>query len=265
MIKSLIPRYVAWYIIFLSFIEKNILLHPVELLSKYIKMSKKKPQIHETGFETVEHALTRTEQYIEENKKSLTIIALAIMVVVGGYLLYNRLILAPKESEALSQIYRAELYFEQDSFLLALEGDGDALGFIDIIDEYSITNTANLAHYYAGISYLRLGEYENAIEYLKQFDSNDKIVSVLALGALGDAYTELNDYEEAVSFFEKAANKNKNNLTSPIYLKKAGLTYEALDNYKKAIASYEKIKREFPSSLEARDIDKYIEAAKIKL
>lgn len=196
-------------IIFLSFIEKNILLHPVKRLHNLIKMSKKKQEVHETGFEGVEHALTRTEQYIEENKKSLSIIVAAIILLVGGYLLYTKVILSPKEGEAQSQIFRAEQYFEQDSFLLALEGDGDALGLIDIIDEYGITNTANLAEYYAGISYLRLGEFENAIEHLKKFDSNDKLISVVALGSIGDAYVELGDYDEAVGFFEKAANKKQ--------------------------------------------------------
>lgn len=227
-------------------------------------MSKKKSEAHETGFESVEMALSRTEQYIEENKKSLSIIVGVIVLVVGGYLLYNKLILQPKEVEARSQIFRAEQYFEKDSFLLALEGDGDALGLIDIIDEYGITNTANLAYYYAGISYLRIGEYENAIEHLKKFDSNDKLVSVVALGAIGDAYVELDDYAEAVSFFEKASNKNPNDFTSAIYLKKAGLTYEAMENYKKALDCYEKIKLDYPNSDEARDIDKFIEAVKMK-
>lgn len=228
-------------------------------------MSKKKVEHKDSGFETVEHALSKTEQYIEENKKSLTIIVAAIIVVVGGYLLYHKLFLQPRENDAQSEIYRAEQYFEKDSLLLALEGDGDALGFIDIIDEYSMTKTANLAEYYAGICYLRLGEYENAIEHLKQFDSNDKLVSVIALGAIGDAYVELDEYEEAISFYEKAADKNKNDFTSAIYLKKAGLVYEVLEDYKKAVASYEKIKKQYPESDEARDIDKYIAAAQMKI
>jgi tetratricopeptide (TPR) repeat protein len=228
-------------------------------------MSAKKTEKHDPGFEAVENALTKSEQYIEENKKSLSIIVGAIILVVGGYLLYTRVILAPKENEAQTQIYRAEQYFEQDSFRLALNGDGDALGFIDIIDDYGMTNTANLAHYYAGICFLRLGEFEKAIEHLKKFDSNDKLISVIALGALGDSYVELGDINKAVSFFEKAGNKNKNGLTSPIYLKKAGLAYEALKNYKKAVFAYEKIKRLYPDSDEAKDIDKYIQAAKMKI
>lgn len=228
-------------------------------------MSTNNSNSKDPGFEAVEHALSRSERYIEDNKKSLSIIIAAIIVVVGGYLLYTKVILAPKEKEAQSQIFRAEQYFEQDSFLLAIEGDGDAYGFIDVIDEYGLTNTANLAHYYAGISYLRLGQYEDAIEHLKKFDSNDKLVSVVALGAIGDAYVELNDADEAVSFFEKAANKSKNDFTSAVYLKKAGLAYESLANYKKALTAYEKIKRLYPESDEAKDIDKYIMVVKMKI
>lgn len=228
-------------------------------------MSKKKVDHQESGFETVEHALTRTEQYVEENKKSLSIIVAVIIIVVGGYMAYNRLILTPKELDAQSQSFRAEQYFERDSFLLALEGDGDALGFLDIIDEYSMTNTANLANYYAGISYLRLGEYEDAIEYLKKFDSNDKLISVVALGALGDANVELGEYDEAVSFYVKASAKNKNSFTSALYLKKLGLCYEALEEYKKAIDAYKQIQTLYPKSDEATDIDKYIQAASMKM
>ena len=240
-------------------------MHPVELLYKQTKMSKNKQQVPESGFENVEQALSRTEHYIEENRKSLSIILAVIVLVVGGYMMYNRLLLEPKEGEAQSQIYRAEQYFEQDSFLLALEGDGDALGLIEIIDEYGITSTANLAQYYAGISYLRLGEFENAIEHLKQFDSDDKLITVIALGALGDAYVELDDYEEAISFYEKASSKNENDLTSAIYLKKAGLACEAIENYKKALVAYEEIKSSYPNSEEARDIDKFIQAVKMKI
>jgi tetratricopeptide (TPR) repeat protein len=229
-------------------------------------MSKKQnTPIESTGLETVEHALSRSEQYIEENKKSLTIILVAIIIVVGGYMGYKRLYIGPKEIEAQSQVFRAEQYFAKDSFQIALEGDGNALGFKDIIDEYGLTETANLSQYYAGICYLRLGKFENAIEHLKKFDSGDKLVSVIAIGAIGDAYVELGDLKKAVNFYEKAANKNKNPLTSAIYLKKAGLVYEKLGDYQKACESYKKIKKNYPNSDEAKDIDKFVQAATMKM
>lgn len=228
-------------------------------------MSKKKNKRHESGIENVEEALTRTEQYIEENKKSLTIIVTVIVAVVGVYLAYKKFYLAPKELEAQSQIYRAQQYFAKDSFNLALHGDGNALGFLDIIDDYGVTKTANLSQYYAGICYLRMGKYKDAIEHLKKFDSKDKLLSVISIGAIGDAYSELGNMDKAASFYEKAATKNKNKFTSPIYLKKAGLIYETQKDYKKALNAYESIKREYPNSDAGREIDKYIEEVKLKI
>jgi tetratricopeptide (TPR) repeat protein len=179
-------------------------------------MAKKKKNSVEEPIEGVENLLSKTENYIEENQKSLTIIVTAIVVVVLGYLGYTNLYVAPLEDEARSQIYMAERYFERDSFYLALYGDGNYPGFIDIIEDYSVTQTANLARYYAGISYLRVGEYENAVDYLTRFDSRDQLVSPVALGAIGDAYVELGELDKAASFYNKAARRRANEFTSPI-------------------------------------------------
>lgn len=228
-------------------------------------MSKNNKAQNHDGFESVEEALTRTERYIEQNRKSLTIIILVILLIVGGYLSYKRFILEPKEKEAQSEMYMAERYFEMDSFNLALEGDGQYLGLVEIVDKYAATKSANLACYYAGISYLHLGEFEDAINYLEDFDASDRLVSVVALGAIGDAYIELDNLKKGISFYEKAASLNENELTSPIYLMKAGLNYELLGENKKALKAYETIKKKFPMSTEARDIEKYLTAVKMKL
>ncbi len=227
-------------------------------------MAKKKTTI-DHGFENVENVLTRTERYIEENQKSLTIIVIAIAVIIAGYLGYKKLYLGPTEIEAQSEMYVAEKYFEADSFRLALEGDGSYLGFIDIIDEYGITKCANLAKYYAGICYFKLGEYEEAIESLKKFDSDDIFAASVALGAIGDAYIELGELEEGLEFYLKAAARKKNDFTSAVFLKKAGLVYEELGEYKKALELYEKIETQFPKSEESRDIEKYITGVKLKI
>lgn len=225
----------------------------------------KKIEENPTGFQTVENALSRTEQYIEENQKSLTIIILAIIVVVGGYLGYKRFYLEPANKEAQASMFVAENYFEQDSFQLALDGDGANFGFIDVIDEYSITKTANLAHYYAGICYMRTGQFEEAIDHLEKFDAEDIMVASVALGAIGDCYLELDDKEKAVSFYLKAGERKKNEFTSPIYLKKAGLVLEDLQQYDKAMKAYQDIKKNFPESEEGKSIDKYITALEVKM
>ena len=228
-------------------------------------MAKNKKDAPETGFESVENALSRTEQYIEENQKSLTVIVVAIAVIVAVYLGYKKFYLAPKEKEAQAEMYVAEKYFETDSFRLALEGDGSYLGFLDIIDEYGVTKSANLSEYYAGVCYLRLGQYEEAIEYLKKFDANDVMIATLALGDIGDAYVELDELKEGLAFYLKAAERKKNDFTSPYFLKKAGGIYEELGDYDKAVEVYEKIEKEYPKSDEANDIGKYIAAAKTKM
>ncbi len=228
-------------------------------------MAKKKVDVTEQGIEGVEHALSRTEKYIEENQKSLTIIVLAITIIVVGFTLYKRYIVGPKEVEAQSQMYAAEDYFEADSFNLALYGDGNNMGFIEIIDEYGITKSANLSNYYAGISFLHLGEYEDAVDYLKDFDSKDEMVSSVATGAIGDAFLELGKEKDALSMYLKAAKQRKNDFTSPIYYMKAGQLYEDRNENKKALGVYETIKKDFPESSEAQDIDKLISNVKMKI
>lgn len=206
----------------------------------------------------VQEVYSKSEQFIENNKKRLSIIVLAVIVIVGGYLGYKKLIIAPMEIEAQSQMFMAEKYFEQDSLQKAINGDGLNYGFIDIIDEYSGTKSANLAHYYLGICYRNTGDYEGAIDELKSFSSDDVMISAVAMGAIGDCYMELNDVENAISYYEKAAQHNENNLTSPIYLFKAGLAYEDNMDFTSAEAKYKMIKDNYPDSREAQTIEKYI-------
>jgi len=159
-------------------------------------------------------------------------------------------------------MYMAEMYFEQDSLNRALLGDGNELGFLDIIDDYGMTKSANLAHYYAGICYLNLGEYKEAIDYLEGFDARGQILGPMAIGAIGDAYMELGESEKAANCYVNAADENSNDFTSPTFLFKAGWTYEIMGDYKKALKVYETIKKDYPKSYEAREIDKFIAKAK---
>jgi tetratricopeptide (TPR) repeat protein len=210
----------------------------------------------------VQEAYSKTEQYIDENKKSLTIIVGAIIALAGIFVAWKYWYVAGQEKDAQKELFVAESYFDKDSLNKAIDGDGQAIGFTGIVDQYGVTPSGNLAEYYLGIGYLKKGEFEKAIEHLKEFDSNDQIVAPVATGAIGDCYIELNKTEEGISFYLKAAEQSKNKFTSPIYLKKAGLAYESLNNYKDAIKVYERIKTDFDKSTEARDIDKFIARAK---
>ena len=129
-------------------------------------------------FQHTEQTLSKTAQYIEDNQKSLMVIVGAIIIIIGIYLSFSNFYLAPLEKEAHSDMYMAEIYFEKDSFSLALNGDGQFLGFLDIADEYSLTKAGNLANYYAGLCYLHTAQYEDAIEYLSDFSSKDIILDI---------------------------------------------------------------------------------------
>lgn len=208
---------------------------------------------------------TKAEKFINENKKSLSIIIGSVLVLGLLYFSYQKFILGPREVESAEQMYVAERYFETDSLDKAINGDGNFMGFAGIIDEYSGTKSANLANYYLGICYLKKGNYDLAIEYLESFNSNDELVSPIATGAIGDAYTELGDLDKAADFYSKACRKHKNNFTTPIFLMKLGLTYENLNKPEKALETYKTIKTEYTESTEAREIDKYIARVEAKI
>jgi len=210
----------------------------------------------------VEQAFTKTELYIEQNKKSLMIIAFVVIGLVGGYFAYKYWYVAGEETKARTDMFKAEDYFGKDSINKAMNGDGVALGFTQIVDEYSITPSGNLAEYYLGICYLKKGQYEDAIEHLKEFDGSDQIVGPQATGAIGDANMELGKTDEAITFYLKAAEQNTNNFTSPMFLKKAALANEDKGNYADAVKLYERIKNEFAETSDGKDIEKYISRAK---
>jgi len=212
----------------------------------------------------IEVALTKSEQFIEDNQKTLSFIAIGIIVIISLYMSFQKFYIEPKEEDAKSSMFVAEQYFQKDSFNLALNGDGNYFGFLDIIDSYKMTKASNLSKYYAGICYLQLGDYEDAISYLSKFSSKDIIISAIANGAIGDAYSELKDYNKAISYYEKAT-KTPNNFSTPIYLNKAAQLYEEIGNYKKALSLYEIIKKEYSKSQEGRNIEKYIARVKMEL
>jgi len=220
----------------------------------------KKPQVD--NLIEVESALTKTEQFLENNQKLIGIIIGAIVVVSVGYLSLNKFYLEPRSKDAQDQMFNAQNYFEKDSFNLALNGDGTNPGFLDIIDDFGSTDAGNLAKYYAGVSYLQMGQFDNAITYLKKFSTNDLLLGPVAIGAQGDAQLELGKTEKAIDLYTEAYKMNDNELTTPIYMLKAGELLESSNKKDEALKLYETIKQKFPESNEGRSIDKYIARAK---
>lgn len=195
----------------------------------------------------------------EKNQKILFGVLAGLILIVGGYFLYQNFIVKPKQDNAVAQMYKAQEQFERDSFKLALtEPGGGYPGFLDIIDQFGGTKAGNLANYYAGISYLNLGQFAAAADYLNSYKPDGKITAAMKFGAMGDAYSELNEMDKALSFYKKAVSHSSNDIVTAYSLKKLGMFYESQGNKAEAKEMYARIKKEFPKTPFATDIDKYL-------
>ncbi|MBO7563127.1 MAG: tetratricopeptide repeat protein [Bacteroidales bacterium] len=204
----------------------------------------------------VAEALSKTEVFFEKNKKTIGYVAGGIIVVAALIYAWYSLIYQPKQREAVDQLFVAERYFRLDSFNLALNGDGNSLGFAQVIDKYG-KKAGEAVFFDAGICCLRLGDYDKAIDYLKKYSTKDNIMKARAKAAIGDALVNKGDIAASVPYFEEAASIS-NNIFSAGYLQKAGICYEELGQLDKALAAYNKIKNEFPNSPEGMEVQKFI-------
>ncbi len=218
-------------------------------------MATKSKKTQESGNELLESSeaiaeqVIKGEQFLEKNRKMVFIIGGAVAVILAAFFIFDYYKTSQNE-QALVDIFQAQYYFEQDSLDKALLGDGNNFGFLDIINEYPMSKSANLSNFYAGVIYLKKGEYELAIEYLNHFEGEDLLVTPRSYSLIGDANMELEKYDEAIKHYEKAANYKPNDYTTPIYLSKAAIAYEKSGDVESAISTYETIIKEHKDSAE---------------
>ncbi len=218
-------------------------------------------EIEETTGEEIQDRIEQIEEYVTENPKLVFGGAAAILVIVLAAIYVFAKYLPDENLKAQKAIYMAEFAFAKDSFALALNGNMAYKGFADVAGKYSMTKTGNLANYYAGICCLNLKKYDESIKYLDKFSTNDAILGALKLSATGDAYAESGKFDDAIKYYEKAANFSDNESYTPYFLFKAGLANEKAKKYAEAKKQYETIRDKYPTSEEGRDIEKYIARA----
>jgi len=214
---------------------------------------------HPAHLEEEKNPIDQLQHFWGRWGKQASYALLVIAVLVAGYFGYKSFISEPNEKKADEAMFRAEEYYRMDSARLALNGDNVNAGFLKLMSKYSGTKAANLAAFYAGSCYLKLGDYNNAVKYLKDFSTSAEQIQVRAYGLLGDAYAELNKKEEAAAQYKKAGTYyEKDDLLSPEYLFRAGYLYESMGKAQDAIAMYQLIKDKYPTSQRGYDIDKYL-------
>ena len=224
-------------------------------------------------FNTLDDSASKAEEWAVRNQKYIIMAVAAIVVAVLGYLAYKKFVAEPKASEAMNEMFKAQQYFDQavattekDSlFNLALKGGEGKYGMIEIAKNYSGTPAGNLANYYAGMAYLNLKDYKNAIKHLGEFSTDDIMLGPISQGAIGDAFVQINQPKDALSYYEKAATMNTNDYTTPMYLFKAATIALKQGDNKKALKHFTTIKEEFPTSTEATNIDAFIGKAEASL
>lgn len=221
-------------------------------------MATKSKTKEEVRQEQVETSVSKFEQFYEKYNKVIWGVIIAIVVVWLAALAYHRYIYQPKCAEAQEQAFPAEANFRNGEYELALNGDGNVLGFTEIIDSYG-TKAGKAVYMYAGVCELRLGNFENAVSYLKKYNGKEPILAARALACLGDAYVGLENYKDAVAAFKKAVAK-ADNVYAAGYLVKEGLALEKLGDKAAALKCYTTVKNDYPQSMEAYDIDRYIAA-----
>ena len=214
------------------------------------KIKNKEPEIN------VGEAIVGTEHFFTKYKKAVIYTVGAIVVLFAIVLLYKQFVLVPQQNEAINQTFVAEQYFRANDFEKALNGDGNALGFAQLINEYG-SKSGEAVYFYAGVCQLQLGNYNEAIEYLEKYKGEDPIITARAIACIGDAYVGLNDYNRAITQFLQAA-RTADNISAASYLMKAGLAYEETGDKENALKMYEEIQLKYPQSAEGFEINKYI-------
>lgn len=223
-------------------------------------------------FNTLDETASRSEQWVEKNQKIIFTGLIVVAGIILAFLAYNKYIVEPKEKEAADELAFPKKYFEQaqntsvavDSlYSLSLNGTDGKYGLVDIVDNYGGTKAGNLAKYMSGIAFLKTGDYENAIEYLSDFSSEDEMLAAIAKGNIGDAFVEIDQPEDALQYYLEAAKVKDNNFTSPLYLFRAGNIAMELGKYAEAEKYYTTIKDEYAKSEEAKNINIFVQRAQL--
>lgn len=210
--------------------------------------------------EQSEVIITKAKDFWTRNSKIILPVGLGLLLIVGGYFVYKNYFKDPKEVKAAEAMFRAEQYFRNDSLKLALNGDGQNIGFLQVISRFSGTDAANLAHYYAGVIYIKLDDNQNAVTHLKKFSSDAKQVQQRAYKLLGDAYGDLGNYKEAMDYYEKAAHyfESDRRSSAEALFSAAYLADKMLKDQKRAIELYKELKEKYPQEQQGIEADKYL-------
>ena len=210
--------------------------------------------------------ISKSEQFIENNKKVIIGVAVAIVVVVIAIFGVKKFILEPREQKANEAIFVAEQYLAQGDFNSALYGDSTStdhfgVGLLQVIDKYGSTKAGKRAKFEAAVCFLRLGQYQDALKYAGKYNGKDQLTPVIDEMIKGDAEVEQGNNDAAIKHYNKAAKMDDNPITAPFALFKAGVVYLMLEQNSKAVECFQNVKDNYPESTLSTEMDGFISYA----
>jgi predicted negative regulator of RcsB-dependent stress response len=220
------------------------------------KQNTQKPTDYLERPEALQQELSKTEHFFKTNQKVVFILGGIIALAIAGIFGY-KYYTNQQDETAQKEMFQAVYYFEAEDYEQALNGDGMNYGFLDIIENYGMAEAANLAHYYAGVSFIKQGQFQEGIDHLKQFSSSDLLVQARANALIGDAFMQLEQYGNAADYYGKAADNNENKFFTPQYLMKKAVALEKQENYSAAADAYAQIVNNYPTSYEFQEARKH--------
>ncbi|HOS58151.1 MAG TPA: tetratricopeptide repeat protein [Bacteroidales bacterium] len=215
--------------------------------------------------EKKKNAFSRFIDFYNNNQKILSIILIVILVAIGAIIAFKKFYLEPQNKKAAALMVEPIKLFAQGdsvSIRLALEGDDDVDGFETIASDFTLTKAGNSANYYTGLCYLKLGEKEDALEYLLKFKRKEDVLWYHVQGIIGDLYDEMDDETNALKYYKRAC-ESENAFYAPIDMFKLAQFYESQEEWEEAYNLYQQIENKFYSQFQNMNVDKYMERARI--
>ena len=222
---------------------------------------------HESHHDKTENFVTKSIHFYNKNQNAIYGVVIAILVIICGIFAFNKFYLTPKTEKAEAAIvYPIALYLSPDtaSWQMALDGNDENDGFLTIADDYKLTRTANTANYYAGLTYLKLGQKEEALDYLKKFKQKEEVLYYACQALIGDLYDDQEDTQEAIKYYKKAI-KSRDIYFTPITLFKLAQIAEREEKWSEALSYYQQIEKDFETEYEKMSIDRYVARAQEKV
>lgn len=220
-------------------------------------MTKKVNNVEVNEFD---ETIAASKTFFDKYKNQIIYGGGAVLAIIIACLLIHQFYIVPRNNKADESIFKAQQMYMNGNYEKALNGEGDAMGFLAVADQYGSTKAGNLARLYAAMCYAQTDKYQEAVDMLEDFDDcDDEMVSPATIGMLGNCYAELGQNDKAASYLRKAADKADNNTLSPIFLIQAGQLFEALNQNDKALDCYQLIKTKYQQSMQFAEVDKYIE------